>query len=184
MSAPFPDPVQPTKFTREVSDISLATSPASSSTLADFEGLPPVPPITKSPSRLSVFSWFASIVHRHPFLFAAFLYAVLTGFVASVAKSSYDRDKRDADVRFGHVGDGVSFSSVSLALVGFELMWHIIACDPWNWLSDRYHQQNALNLMEGRGVWNICTSLLLRSLSVRSNQGMHHVRPRGGCIFQ
>ena len=90
--------------------------PVPSSTLADFEGLLPAPqnaPPKKS-SLLSVFSWLTSTVRRNPFLSAVFLYTILTCFVAGVAKSAYNRDRREPGAKFAFQGDGASFSSASL----------------------------------------------------------------------
>jgi len=103
--------------TRDMLEASRATSPDPSSTLAtfEFEGLIPAP--QKVPQKksllLSVFPWLTSTVRRHPFLSAFFLYTVLTGFVAGVAKSSYNRDKRGPDANFPYKGNGVSFASGS-----------------------------------------------------------------------
>ena len=90
------------------------TSPAPSSTLAafEFEGLLPVPqrvPPKKS-LLLSVFPWLTSTIRRHPFLSAVLLYAAITGLVAGVTKSSYNRDKRGSETKFPYEENGVSFS--------------------------------------------------------------------------
>ena len=90
------------------------------------EGLLPVPRISpqKKPPRLSVFSRLTSIVRRHPFLSAVLLYGLLTGFVTAIAKSSYNRDKRQPGEKLAWEGNGVCFSLASMALVRFELTRH------------------------------------------------------------
>jgi len=144
-------------------DASRATSPAlESSTLVDFEGLLPVPqevPPKKTPL-FSGFPWLTGVVRRFPFLSAVFLYGVLTGIIAGVAKSSYNRDKRRPGAKFAYHGNGVSFSLLSPALVGFELPRHIIDCNPRTWLSDRCFQRNPVDRVDGLGVWGIWTTLL------------------------
>lgn len=87
-----------------MANISRVTSSIPSSTIADHEGLSP----KKSPKKSPLYSFFG-IVRRYPFLSTAFLYAVLSGFVAGIAKLSYNQDKRGPDTKFEHEGDGVSF---------------------------------------------------------------------------
>jgi len=126
--------------TRAMVEASRATSPTPLLTVTDFEGLPPVP--SKDPPKkswlLSAISWSTRITRRHPFLSAVLLYAVLTGIIAGVAKSSYNRDRREPDAKFDYSGNGVSFSSAPPTPVGFELTRRIVDCPPRIWLSDRH----------------------------------------------
>lgn len=125
-SAPLLDP------TRRTSPPRCPTHPEPRpppSTLAEFEGLlptfpnPKTPP--KKPSLRSVLFWLAGIFRWHPFLSSALLYAILTGLVAGVAKSPYNRDRRQPGAIFTYDGGGVSFSLVSSSWVRTDTTYYI-----------------------------------------------------------
>ena len=80
--------------------------------------------------------WLVGQVRRHPFWSATVLCLALVGIIAGVVHWSYG-DVPFASGRFVvdqdgvKVADGVSFSLISLAPVGFEPMQHIVGRTPW-----------------------------------------------------